>query len=262
LIRFSAQAKQGPMPDQKVIRAIGDVHGEPDLFKDALRGASEFFLLGDLVDRGPDSPGVLRTALDLIEDGRARLLRSNHDDKLYRALKGRPVKVGTNLSETLAALEAARDSADLKARFLDIFEQAPFSIAVGGYVFAHGAIHPRRFDEAGAFRPDAEFGEDHYALFGEVNGERHPNGKPVRLYGWVDALPAGVTAIVGHDQRNGRLPFLHSGARGGRAWFLDTGAGRGGPLSFIDLPGEVIGQAGPSVERTVDLAALAASQSA
>jgi hypothetical protein len=79
------------------------------------------------------------------------------------------------------------------------------------------------------------------ALYGEVDGALYPDGKPVRHYNWVDALPNGITAIVGHDKR-GNTPFVHTGARGGRAIFLDTGCGKGGALSFIDLPTETIGQ--------------------
>jgi hypothetical protein len=54
----------------------------------------------------------------------------------------------------------------------------------------------------------------------------------------VDRIPAGLTVYCGHDRRstNGR-PYLRRGALGGTAVFLDTGAGKGGHLSWIDLPG-------------------------
>jgi len=43
--------------------------------------------------------------------------------------------------------------------------------------------------------------------------------------------------LVGHDNRStdGR-PAVMSGARGGRAVFLDTGAGKGGVLAWEDFP--------------------------
>jgi hypothetical protein len=235
----------GTMTNVSPLRVIADVHGYPDMLVRAAGDAPALALLGDLVDRGPDSPGVLRLALDWIESGRARMVRSNHDDKLARALTGRKITAGKNLSATLAALEAARDGADLKARFLRAFEAAPFVIRHGDYILAHGAIHPRRFNDDG--QPAAAFSEqdgDHMALYGEVNGTLQPDGKPVRFYNWVDALPSGVTAIVGHDKR-GDTPFEHVGVRGGRAIFLDTGCGKGGALSFIDLPDETIGQVLP-----------------
>jgi protein phosphatase len=228
------------------LRVIADVHGHPDMLARAAGDAPALVLLGDLVDRGPDSPGVLRLALDWIESGRARMVRSNHDDKLARALTGRKITAGRNLSATLAALEAAQDAPDLKTRFLRAFEAAPFVINHGRYVMAHGAVHPLRFGEDGAYVVrESERDSDHMALYGEVDGTLQSDGKPVRHYNWVDALPRGVTAIVGHDKR-GDTPFVHVGANGGRAIFLDTGCGKGGALSFIDLPEETIGQVQPS----------------
>lgn len=233
------------MTDSCSLRAIGDVHGESGLFRRAIEGAGEIVLLGDLIDRGPDSPGVLRLAIALIREGQAELVRSNHDDKLYRALMGRPVKMGAQLTRTLEAIRNAADYTALVDGFVEVFETAPFVLRKGGYVFAHGAIDPRHF------APDSLIDEtprrhDPMALYGEVNGDLGPEGKPVRRYAWVDQIPDGHTAIVGHDRRGGEWPLVHQGALGGRAVFLDTGAGKGGPLSFIDLPGESIGQVHPA----------------
>jgi hypothetical protein len=229
------------MAGTPTLRAIADVHGHPERLACAAAGAETLVLLGDLVDRGPDSPGALRLALSLVESGRARLLRSNHDDKLYRWLRGRPVQVGKNLGATIAALNSAPDAGDLKNRFLQVYEAASLALRLGRYVFAHGAVHPDRFSGDG-FLDDDAFGEDRMALFGEVTGETDADGRPVRFYSWVDRLPEGVTAIVGHDQRDGDQVVVQAGARGGRAVFLDSGCGKGGPLSFIDLPHERIGQ--------------------
>jgi hypothetical protein len=228
------------------LRVIADVHGYPDMLARAAGDAPALVLLGDLVDRGPDSPGVLRLALGWIEAGRARMVRSNHDDKLARALTGRKITAGKNLTATLAALDAARDGPDLKTRFLRAFDAAPFVIRHGDYVLAHGAIHPGRFTDDGQYLPAPEHAGDHMALYGEVDGSLQPDGKPVRHYTWIDALPHGITAIVGHDKR-GDTPFVQAGERGGRAIFLDTGCGKGGALSFIDLPAETFGQVQPIV---------------
>ncbi|MEZ5937624.1 MAG: metallophosphoesterase [Hyphomonadaceae bacterium] len=238
------------MSEPNLIRAIGDVHGEVAMLQVAAAGAERLILLGDLVDRGPDSPGVLRLALDLLESGRARLVRSNHDDKLHRVLMGRPVKVGVHLGKTLADLDAAPDSGELKRRFIRQFERAPYHIWHGAYVFAHGAVHPQVHSPARTL-------EDHVsvtartrhvesmALYGEVDGTIDARGKPVRHYNWVDQIPPEVVAVVGHDRRNGTTPKAYSGRAGGKAYFLDTGCGKGGPLSYIDLPSEQLGQVQP-----------------
>jgi len=74
------------------------------------------------------------------------------------------------------------------------------------------------------------------ALFGETTGRTQPDGFPERLLRWVNHIPDGMTVYCGHDQRSrdGR-PWVTQGDSGGQAIFLDTGAGKGGHLSWIDL---------------------------
>jgi hypothetical protein len=69
-----------------------------------------------------------------------------------------------------------------------------------------------------------------------VTGRVQWDGYPERLHGWIDRIPAGLVVYCGHDVRSpdGR-PYVQEGEAGGRAVFLDTGAGKGGHLSWIDL---------------------------
>ena len=77
------------------------------------------------------------------------------------------------------------------------------------------------------------------ALYGETTGRVQPDGYPERSLRWVDRVPPGYTVYCGHDRRSGDgRPYVHHGAAGGTAVFLDTGAGKGGHLSWIDLPPE------------------------
>ena len=66
--------------------------------------------LGDLVDRGPASPAVLRLAMTMAAAGRAICLPGNHENKLQRALAGRKVTPSHGLAETLAQLAAEPES--------------------------------------------------------------------------------------------------------------------------------------------------------
>jgi protein phosphatase len=74
-------------------------------------------------------------------------------------------------------------------------------------------------------------------LYGEPTGRIQPDGYPERSLRWVDRIPPGLTVYCGHDRRSsdGR-PYIRHGQLGGKAVFLDTGAGKGGHLSWIDLP--------------------------
>ena len=75
-----------------------------------------------------------------------------------------------------------------------------------------------------------------YRLFGQVTGRTRADGYPERILDWVDRIPSGMTVYCGHDRRStdGR-PYVQHGAAGGEAVFLDTGAGKGGHLSWLDL---------------------------
>ena len=226
------------------LRVVGDVHGDATAFEHAAAGAEadRLFLLqlGDLTDHGPDSPAVLRRIFGLLDRGAGRFLLGNHDHKLRRALLGQRVRMATEgLGRTLAQLAEAPDGEALAARAIAEIGAAPAWLRLGNTLFVHGGWHPRMLREfspadAGARKPDPVLSR---ALFGQVTGRMLPDGYPERLHDWVDRIPAGFTLYCGHERRatNGR-PFLQHGAAGGRAIFLDTGAGKGGHLSWIDLP--------------------------
>jgi serine/threonine protein phosphatase 1 len=73
---------------------IGDIHGGAQtlralLGRIGLRWKDRLHLLGDLIDRGPDSRGVMDTILTLCEAGfTVKPIRGNHEDMLLRNLSG------------------------------------------------------------------------------------------------------------------------------------------------------------------------------
>ncbi len=62
--------------------------------------------VGDLVDRGPDTPGVLRLVMGMVASGNAFCVSGNHEAKLVRALRGSKVTVSHGLAESLAQLDS------------------------------------------------------------------------------------------------------------------------------------------------------------
>jgi protein phosphatase len=221
---------------------VGDVHGDAVAFAYAIRGAEAenlFVLqLGDLTDYGPDSPEALRLAFSLLDAGRGLFLLGNHDHKLRRLLFGGRVRVAEGLGRTLAQLERAPDGEALARRAVEEIARAPAWLPLGAWGFVHGAWHASMRHmapdpEAGARKPDPMLSR---ALFGQVTGRMQEDGFPERLHGWVDRIPAGLTVYCGHERRStdGR-PYRQRGAAGGEAVFMDTGAGKGGHLSWVDL---------------------------
>ena len=88
----------------KRLYAVGDIHGRLDLLNNLLSriaddlrarpvaaGAATIVFLGDLIDRGPDSAGVIERISTLRDvPARALLLLGNHEEILLRVLDGEP----------------------------------------------------------------------------------------------------------------------------------------------------------------------------
>ncbi len=222
------------IPAGAALRIVGDVHGDLRAFDSAANTDRFLIQLGDLSDHGPDSAGVLRRMFELIDAGRGLFILGNHDRKLGRALAGFAVRADAALDATLEQLDPA-----LRERALQEINRAPAWIIRGATAFVHGGFHPAMLSE----KPPPPLGRVDpllsRALFGETTGRMQADGYPERVVRWVDRIPAGITVYCGHDQRStdGR-PYIRAGAAGGRAIFLDTGAGKGGHLSWIDLPAE------------------------
>jgi 3',5'-cyclic AMP phosphodiesterase CpdA len=225
------------------VRVVGDTHGDARGFAAALAGAEAAGLfviqLGDLTDHGPDNPAVLRAMFAAMDAGRGLFMLGNHDHKLRRALLGQSVRIERDgLGRTLEQIAAAPDGATLKARAIEEIGRAPAWLPLGRLFCVHAAFHDGMLQhapppDAGQTPPEGLVGR---AIFGQVTGRRGADGFPVRLTAWVDRIPAWLTVLVGHDNRSrdGR-PVIMVGERGGRAIFLDTGAGKGGALAWQDF---------------------------
>lgn len=226
------------------LRVVGDVHGDARAFEAAAAGAEAagLFLLqlGDLTDGGPDAPGVLRRMFGLMDRGGGLFMLGNHEHKLRRALIGTRLRGQTKaLDLTLAQLTAAPDGAALTARMIEEVARAPAWLLRGSNLFVHAAFHPAMLHEpppgdAGTRKAEPPVTR---ALYGQVVAGLQNDGYPERLLHWVEGVPEGITVWVGHDVRSadGR-PLRKRGRAGGEVVFLDTGAGKGGHLSWVDLP--------------------------
>jgi Calcineurin-like phosphoesterase len=223
------------IPTEAALRVVSDVHGDARGFGYAVATDRFIVQLGDLVDHGPDTATVLRTMFALIDAGRGLFLLGNHEFKLARVLAGRAMRADATVSATLGQLDQA-----LRARFLAEVARAPAWLRHGNALFVHGGFHTAMLEgpspAVGLSRPDPVVAR---ALYGEPTGRMQPDGYPERSLGWLDRIPAGLTVYCGHDRRSGDgRPLVRRGTAGGTAVFLDTGAGKGGHLSWIDLDPE------------------------
>lgn len=128
--------------------AIGDIHGcrktfEKLLTQINLQRGDIVFLLGDLIDRGPDSVGVLDVVLSLQSEGfDLRPLRGNHEQLLLDALsddEALRVWKGNGGYATLQEFGVAHPS-ELPERYLRLFSALPLIVQTPGYVLVHAGL--------------------------------------------------------------------------------------------------------------------------
>ncbi|MYV66511.1 AAA family ATPase, partial [Streptomyces sp. SID2131] len=210
---------------------VGDVHGCSSELETLLgklgyvdghhpEGRTAVFV-GDLVDRGPDSPGVLRRVMSMVASGDALCVPGNHENKLGRWLKGRKVQRTHGLAETIEQLEG--ESAEFRAeveKFVDGLV-SHYVLDGGDLVVCHAGL-PEKYHGRTSGRVRS------HALYGDTTGETDEFGLPVR-YPWAEEYRGRATVVYGHT------PVPNT------SWInntlcLDTGAVFGGRMTALRWP--------------------------
>lgn len=220
----------------KSLRIIGDVHGDWHAFRHAVHTNHFIIQLGDLVDYGADSAKVMALMLQVIEEKRGLFIIGNHDRKLGMVLKGLRPRTDSALNETIEQIHSYPDK-DLPKKIIHALEQAPAWIVLNKLIFVHAGFHTRMLTEEPPANPLAHINPLlSRALYGETSNKMYKSGYPVRRLKWVNHIPEGYTLYCGHDCRStdGR-PWVRKGYAGGTAIFMDTGASKGGHLSWVDI---------------------------
>src|SRR6202041_2673911 len=177
--------------------------------------------LGDLVDRGPRIPDVLRLVLGMVEAGTAFCVPGNHDMKLLQKLRGKHVKMAHGLADSVAQLEAEPPEFKSKiAAFCDGLI-SHYVLDDGKLVVAHAGMKEEMQGRgSGAIRS--------FALFGETTGETDEFGLPVR-YNWASDYRGKPLVVYGHIPVPEPL-FLNNTVN------IDTGCVFGGKLTALRYP--------------------------
>jgi protein phosphatase len=177
--------------------------------------------LGDLVDRGPDSAGVLRLVMGMVAAGHALAVPGNHENKLTRALSGRNVQISHGLAETLSQL-AAEDEAfrkDVAAFCHGLVSH--LVLDAGHLVVAHAGLKE-------AYQGRASGRVRSFALYGDTTGETDEFGLPVR-YPWANDYRGRAMVLYGHTPTPDPEWVNNT-------MCLDTGCVFGGRLTALRYP--------------------------
>lgn len=217
---------------------IGDVHGCFDELTDLLaalgysltRNGDIFSLrspegrklifVGDLVDRGPANPMVLKLVLQLVSARHAFCVPGNHDMRLVKVLRGRDLPLTYGLGETLQQLSS---------------ETPEFTRTIAD--FLHGLVSHYVFDDgklvvAHAGLPEAMQGRGSakvrdFAVHGEKTGETDQFGD-IR-YVWASDYRGNALVVYGHTPVEEPV-WLNNTVN------IDTGAVFGGSLTALRYP--------------------------
>ncbi|WP_413759332.1 polynucleotide kinase-phosphatase [Streptomyces sp. MMBL 11-3] len=210
---------------------IGDVHGCSSELESLLgklgyvdgvhpEGRTAVFV-GDLVDRGPDSPGVLRRVMSMVGSGDALCVPGNHENKFGRHLRGRQVRPTHGLAETIAQMENESDAFKQQVReFIDGLV-SHYVLDGGKLVVCHAGL-PEKYHGRTSGRVRS------HALYGETTGETDEFGLPVR-YPWAEDYRGRAAVVYGHTPVP-EATWLNN------TICLDTGAVFGGKLTALRYP--------------------------
>lgn len=177
--------------------------------------------LGDLVDRGPNTPEVLRLVMDMVEADVALCVPGNHDNRLLRKLWGRDVQITHGLDRSLEQL--AREPPAFIKRVISFLDSllSHYVLDEGRLVVAHAGL-------PAALQGRASRKVRNFALYGETTGETDEAGLPIR-YQWAQDYRGAAQVVYGHTP----VAFPE--------WLnhtinIDTGCVFGGQLTALRYP--------------------------
>lgn len=231
------QAQTYTVPPGKRIYAVGDIHGCLDLFEQLIlkieaddaarsRANTTIILLGDLVDRGPASSGVVDAAIKLAARRNVHTLCGNHEEMLLKALEDtKYMRAYLHHGGRETVLSYLKDPDDynsltfdeVRERLLDclpiehlrFLQNLEDKVIVGDYLFVHAGVRPgvSIHDQASA----------------DLRWIREP-------FLSTD-VPCSYCVIHGHTISG--KPEVRAGRIG-----VDTGAYQSGKLTALGLEGE------------------------
>lgn len=186
---------------------------------------STVVFVGDLVDRGPNSPEVMRLVMDMVDEGLAYCVSGNHDDKLLRLLLGRSVRVRHGLEVTVAQLKGYGKS--FRDRMKKFLISLPHHIILddGRLVVAHAGLEEQ-------MHGINTKGVRELCLYGPTTGETDDLGLPIRL-DWAAEYCGKAIVVYGHTP-------VHEPLWRNNTINIDTGCVFGGRLTALTYPDHVL----------------------
>ncbi len=181
----------------------------------------KLIFVGDLCDRGPETPGVIQLVMDAVAQGAAYCVPGNHDDKLMRKLSGNNVQLKHGLETTMAQLQGADPAFLLRIKDFIGNLSSHLEFDAGKLVVAHAGLKAEMHGRSS--------GEIHsFCLYGETTGETDEFGLPVR-HNWAADYTGKALVVYGHT------PIPEPSWQNNTV-NIDTGCVFGGELTALRYP--------------------------
>jgi serine/threonine protein phosphatase 1 len=175
--------------------AIGDIHGGAKTFRALLerldmKRDDRIYLLGDYVDRGPNSKGVLDIILKLIDVGfDIRPLRGNHEDMLISHFDIRekpfPGYVKDYGAVTLRSF-GIETPAELPDRYKEFLIGLPYILEDGRFIFVHAGLDMNKDNPVTETTPETMlWGDGGFISNNEIPGRIIVSGHRIKNAGYI-----------------------------------------------------------------------------
>jgi len=126
---------------------ISDIHGCSKTLKALIEKISltkddQLFLLGDYIDRGPDSMGVIDYLLELQqEEYNVFPIRGNHEEELLFINKYKPNSLVVKYIQKEKIFNFFSSSQELKRNYFEFFHSLPYFIELDNYFLVHAGFN-------------------------------------------------------------------------------------------------------------------------
>ena len=156
------------LPESCRIICISDIHAYFDDFKALLQkcnydpDADYLFILGDIIEKGPDNTSTLNYVQELCQNPRTVFIKGNNDtmpcymaykddkSRFLDRIKRRPINTFVQMAETLGITDFTESFQQKRRKVteacrsqLDFLQNAPLAIETKDFIFVHAAIENR-----------------------------------------------------------------------------------------------------------------------
>lgn len=208
---------------------IGDIHGCIEEFDELLKlmdynpSSDRLILLGDLVDRGPDSVGVLRKVRQM----KIECVRGNHDNKILK---------WANNNKQHYQSPGAQYYQQLNDDDIEFIFKMPVYIKLDNVIAVHAGLKP--YIPVEKQKPDDLMHlryKDSNGKFVSLRTIWKVGKEAADAHFWTERWGGPESVVYGHNVGSLDEPLIEEYQPGVKCYGLDTGCCFGGHLSALVL---------------------------